>query len=83
MNPSYSGAFTSFDKYNENDTQLLIANKPLTSRFSLNGTFGGNRRYSDFNENTVAVNGISVPNIYNVSNAALAPMNDRPSPIRP
>ncbi len=77
VNPAFAGAFTLVgDTYTENNTDvLLVANKDLTNRLSVNGTFGGNRRYSDFNENTVAVNGITVPNIYNVANAGLAPVN--------
>lgn len=77
VNPAYNGAFTNVaDLYTENNTDvLLVANKDLTNRLSVNATFGGNRRYSNFNEGTVVVNGITVPGIYNVSNAGLSPVN--------
>ncbi|MFI5227734.1 MAG: SusC/RagA family TonB-linked outer membrane protein [Gemmatimonadales bacterium] len=77
VNPAYAGAFTLVgDTYSENNTDvLLVANRDLNSHLAVNGTFGGNRRYSTFNENTVAVNGITVPGIYNVANAALSPVN--------
>ena len=77
VNPAYAGAFTLVgDTYSENNTDvLLVANRDLNSHLAVNGTFGGNRRYSTFNENTVVVNGITVPGIYNVANAALSPVN--------
>jgi outer membrane receptor protein involved in Fe transport len=77
VNPAYNGAFTLVgDAYTENNTDLLVvANKDVTQSLTLNGTVGGNRRYSTFNENTVTVNGITVPDIYNVANAGLTPVN--------
>jgi outer membrane receptor protein involved in Fe transport len=73
--PSYSGGFDFFNEYrNENNTQLLLtASKPLTSRIQFNGTAGGNLRSEQYNNNDASTSGISVANIYNVSNAAITP----------
>ena len=73
--PSYSGAFSFFNEYrNENGTQLLLtANKALTSRIQFNGTAGGGLRSEQYNSNQTQTAGISVANIYNVSNAAITP----------
>jgi outer membrane receptor protein involved in Fe transport len=77
VNPSYAGAFALIgENYTENNTDLLVnATHDFTSHLSLNGTFGGNRRYSTNNINAVIVNGITVANIYNVANAGLPPVN--------
>jgi len=77
VNPAYNGAFTTLnDASTENNTDLLVtANRDVTSKLNLNATVGGNRRYNTFNENIVAVNGITVPGIYNVSNAGIPPVN--------
>jgi TonB-linked SusC/RagA family outer membrane protein len=75
--PGYAGGFTTLgDLYTENNTDLLVtANKDLNSHLNLTGTVGGNQRYSTFSENTVAVGGLTVANIYSVTNAALAPVD--------
>ncbi|MEO7086623.1 MAG: SusC/RagA family TonB-linked outer membrane protein [Gemmatimonadaceae bacterium] len=77
VNPAYAGAFGLIgENYTENNTDLLVtATHDFTSHFTLNGTVGGNRRYSSDNTNTVTVNGITVANIYNVANAGLPPVN--------
>ena len=77
VNPAYAGAFTTInDSYSENNTDfLLTANRDLTSRLASILTFGGNRRYTNWNTGIVAVNGITQAGIYNVANAGLAPVN--------
>jgi TonB-linked SusC/RagA family outer membrane protein len=79
VNPAYNGAFTSLnDAATENNTDFLVnANRDVTSKLNLNATVGGNRRYNTFNENSVVVNGITEPGIYNVSNAGLPPVNSQ------
>jgi TonB-linked SusC/RagA family outer membrane protein len=76
VNPSYNGAFSLTNDYNNetNSEALLTANKTYSS-FALSGTFGGNIRKETFNTTNVATQGISAPGIYNVSNAAIAPTN--------
>ncbi len=77
--PNYAGAFSFLtDVSNENNTEgLLTATKQATSRLELNGTVGGNVRNTNFSTNAVATSGISVPGIYNVSNAAITPTNSQ------
>ncbi len=59
---------------NENNTELLFtAAGHLGSRLALNGTFGGNRRYAQYTENTANVTGLLASGIYNLSNAATTP----------
>jgi TonB-linked SusC/RagA family outer membrane protein len=75
--PSYSGAFSYLrDVSNENNTDLLlVANQQPLSRLSLNATLGGNVRQQSLSTEGVATSGISVANIFNVSNAAITPSN--------
>ncbi|HEX6599946.1 MAG TPA: SusC/RagA family TonB-linked outer membrane protein [Gemmatimonadaceae bacterium] len=77
--PNYAGAFSNLtDISNENNTEaLLTATKAATSRLELNGTFGGNVRNQSFSTQAVSTSGISVPGIYNVSNAAITPTNSQ------
>jgi TonB-linked SusC/RagA family outer membrane protein len=77
VNPAYAGAFQDLaDIYSENNTDaLLTANRDLFSGLSLIANVGGNRRYSSYSQNSVTVNGITVADIYNVSNAGLTPVN--------
>ncbi len=74
---NYAGAFSYLrDVNNENNTELLFnATKQAMSRLTLNGTLGGNTRYQSSSTEGVGTNGISVPGIYNVSNAAITPSN--------
>ncbi len=75
VNPAYSGAFA-FEQssWNENNSELRATmNKDLGSRFELSALAGVNRRFSTFRDATQSTTGISVPWIYNVSNAAIAP----------
>ncbi len=79
VNAAYAGAFSNIaDTYSENNTDLLLsANHDLNSHFSLSANAGGNRRFTTLSTTVVSVNGITVPGIYNVANAALAPVNQQ------
>ena len=74
--PSYAGAFNLVNDYNNetNSDALLTANKAFSS-VVVNGTFGGSIRQERREITSVSTPGISVPAIYNVSNAAIAPTN--------
>ena len=74
-NANYAGAFTFVNQYNsENNIDFLLnAKRALTSRLALDGLFGATRRYSEYRSDQTYTAGISVPDIYNVSNAAISP----------
>jgi TonB-linked SusC/RagA family outer membrane protein len=80
-NANYAGAFTFVNQYNsENNIDFLLnANRSLTSRLTMDGLFGATRRYRESRSDQMYTAGISVPGIYNVSNAAISPTlsNDR------
>ena len=74
-NPSYAGAFN-FQQtaWNENNSSVqATARRSLTSHLSFDALAGANRRYSSSHYTSQATSGISVPGIYNVSNAAITP----------
>jgi len=73
--PSYSGGFgfTNDHRSETNIDFLVTANRPLSQKIDFNGTFGLNRRAETFSSNSQSTRGISVPLIYNVSNAAITP----------
>lgn len=73
--PSYAGAFSYLRDVNtENNTELfLTANKQANSKLQLNATAGGNIRNQNASTEGIGTSGISVPGIYNVSNAAITP----------
>lgn len=73
--PSYNGAFTFIDDYNrEFNTEFLAnANGDLLPSLSVNAMAGAAARREHFETTSEATSGISVPGIYNVSNAAVAP----------
>ncbi|HEY9514220.1 MAG TPA: SusC/RagA family TonB-linked outer membrane protein [Gemmatimonadaceae bacterium] len=74
-NANYAGAFTFVNQYSsENNADFLLnATRSLTSRLSLDGLFGATRRYNEYRTDQTYTSGISVPGIYNVSNAAITP----------
>lgn len=76
--PNYAGAFTFLNQYNsENNIDFLLnGTRELTSRLSVDGLFGATRRYNEFRTDQLYTPGISVPGIYNVSNAAITPTPD-------
>ena len=73
--PKFAGAFSYINDYrNDNSTDLVLSADRLLGRgFHFNGLVGGNNRLEYFSTNSQRTLGISVPGIYNVSNAAIAP----------
>ena len=73
--PNYAGAFSRANQNNtESNVDLLFnANKSLTDKLTFNGLLGGTLRRNTFGSSNVSTPGISVPGIYNVSNAAITP----------
>jgi TonB-linked SusC/RagA family outer membrane protein len=75
VDPRYFGGFTNINDYNnENTTDLIVrANRAMGSRLQINALAGGATRRSTFNSNSASTGGLTVPDIYNVSNAAITP----------
>lgn len=74
-NQTYFGGFAFADDYsNEHNSELLLtANRDLTDRISFNALAGGGIRREFLEVKTQSTTGLSVPGIFNVSNAAIAP----------
>mgnify|MGYP001601178148 CR=1 FL=1 len=74
--PSYAGAFSVLNQHNtESNIDLLVnADRPITQRLALTGLVGGTLRRTTFGNSNVSTRGISVPGIYNASNAAITPI---------
>ncbi len=72
---TYGGAFRFLNDYrNDNNTDLTLSgNRRLTSWLEANVVAGGNLRREYFNSNAQQTAGIVVPEVYNPSNAAIAP----------
>lgn len=75
IDQSYFGGFNFINDYNnENNTNLVVtANRALGSHLQLNATGGSGIRREFFNTTSTSTTGITVPGIYNVSNAAVTP----------
>ena len=73
--PNYAGSFNDASQYNsETNVDLLLnAKKRINTHFDFNGLLGGTLRNNNFNTSTIYTGGISVPGIYNASNAAISP----------
>ncbi len=74
-NLSYAGAF---NFYNENSTDytteaLLNATRQVTNKLQLSGLIAAADRQENYQRNQQQTQGITVPDIYNISNAAIAP----------
>jgi len=72
---AYAGAFS---LYNESQTDyttegLLNATTALTSKLQFNALAAVGQHQANYHQNQQSTQGISVPNIYNVSNAAISP----------
>ena len=72
---AFAGAF---NLYNQSQTDytttgLLNATKLITSKLELNGLLAAAERQESYHTNQQSTQGISVPNIYNISNAAISP----------
>ena len=75
VDQSFFGGFRNLNDYrNDRTTEAhLTADRTLMDRLHLNATLGAAVRQESFSNDTVKVTGLSVPGIYNVSNAAIAP----------
>jgi TonB-linked SusC/RagA family outer membrane protein len=74
-NPSYGGGFAFVDDYNnEHNTELMVtADREVVPGLQLNAMLGGGIRREYYSAKTQSTTGITVPGIYNVANAAVAP----------
>ncbi|HVH13079.1 MAG TPA: SusC/RagA family TonB-linked outer membrane protein [Longimicrobium sp.] len=74
-NPRYGGGFAFVDDYNnEHNTELLLTgDREVAPGLRLNALAGGGIRREYYSAKTQATNGITVPGIYNVANAAVTP----------
>jgi TonB-linked SusC/RagA family outer membrane protein len=75
IDQKYFGGFALTNDYNsENNTNLIVtAARQLFARVALNATAGSGIRRETFNTTGTSTTGITVPFIYNVSNAAVTP----------
>lgn len=75
INLAYNGGFRFVSDYrNDNNTDLTFtADKQLSSAVALNAVAGANYRREYFNTNSQQTTGLTVPYVYNPSNAAVAP----------
>jgi TonB-linked SusC/RagA family outer membrane protein len=75
VDPKYYGGFRFINDYNNEsatDASLKL-NRELGSHLKLNALMGGATRRPTFNTTTTQTGGLTVPDIYNVSNAAIPP----------
>jgi TonB-linked SusC/RagA family outer membrane protein len=79
VNLAYNGGFRFANDYrNDNNTDLTInATRHLTNWLDANAVIGGNIRREYFNSNSQQTPGLVVPEVYNPSNAAVAPSIDQ------
>ena len=79
INLGYNGGFRFANDYrNDNNTDLtLTGNRRLTDWLEVNAVAGGNLRREYLNANSQQTPGIVVPEVYNPSNAAIAPSIDQ------
>jgi TonB-linked SusC/RagA family outer membrane protein len=75
VNASYNGGFHFTNDYNnEHNTDLMVnVSRNLLANLSFNGLVAGGMRREYYNTESIQTTGISVPGIYNVSNAAITP----------
>jgi TonB-linked SusC/RagA family outer membrane protein len=75
VDPAYFGGFTNLTDYNNENTTdaTLRIDRGLGSHFQINATGGAATRRTTYNFNSVQTGGLTVPGIYNVSNAAITP----------
>ncbi|MGH7678632.1 MAG: SusC/RagA family TonB-linked outer membrane protein [Gemmatimonadaceae bacterium] len=79
INLAYNGGFRFVNEYrNENNTDLtLTGSRQLTDWLEVNAVAGGNFRRELSNTNSQQTTGLTVPEVYNPSNAAIAPSIDQ------
>lgn len=73
--PNFAGGF---DMQRSSDTEsnteiLFTATKQFGTHLGFNGLAGANKRLTSNSSNRIQTTGILVPNVYNVSNAAIVP----------
>jgi len=75
VDPAYFGGFTNINDYNNENTTdaILRINRGLGSHLQLNATGGAATRKTNYNTSSVSTGGLTVPGIFNVSNAAITP----------
>ena len=76
---SYNGGFTNAnDRARETNFEGLLTAKQSWSHFDVTANLGGNQRRNDRYRSSYQTDGILVPEIYNLSNAGVAPtfLND-------
>jgi len=75
VDPKFFGGFNNLNDYNNENTTdaTLRATRTLGSRLQVNALAGGATRRSTYNFNEAVTGGLTVPGIYNVSNAAITP----------
>ncbi len=75
VDTKYFGGFNLLNDYNNENTTdaTLRLVRTLGSRLQVNALGGGSTRRSTYNFNEAVSGGLSVPGIYNVSNAAITP----------
>jgi TonB-linked SusC/RagA family outer membrane protein len=75
VDQSFFGGFRNLDDYrNDRTTEAhLTADRMLLDQLNLNATVGAAVRQETFTNDTVRTGGLTVPGIYNVSNAAITP----------
>ena len=75
VDPKFFGGFTQINDYNNENTTdaTLRANRMLGTRLQFNVIAGAATRRSTYNFNSAQTGGLTVPGIYNVSNAAITP----------
>jgi len=83
VDPAYAGAFSLVrDVASETNTEFLLQANKLVNRFDLHATGGANSRYENSTSEGVYTTGISVPGIYNIANAGIAPVNSQAQTTR-
>ena len=75
IDPAYFGGFTFLNDYSRQVTSDISINaaRDLSSKLSVNATFGTGIHQEQLNSNSTVTTGLSVAGIYNVSNAAVTP----------
>lgn len=74
VDPNYAGGFNFYNRReSEFNTDAFLTANGTRGRFTFDALAGGNVRRNQVNSDQTITNGISVPGIYNVSNAAITP----------
>lgn len=72
--PSYAGAFNfTNNRQTATNSEAILTAQQTFGRFALTGNLGGSIVRNSFASNNTATAGLTVPGIYNLSNAAITP----------